>query len=256
MADDVKRFYDGLAADYHLIFEDWNASISRQSAALAAILERECGTPHAVRVLDCACGIGTQALGLASGGFRITGSDLSPSSIERACAEAEKRGLNIPLFVADMLDLTVIPDGDFDAVVCMDNALPHLDSPEALGEALTQIRRKLRSGAVFIASIRDYDRLVQERPAVQGPTFYTEEGKRRMVHQVWDWIDDRHYTVHLYITRQIHDGWETQHDVSNYRALLREELSHALQIAGFTKCRWLFEEESGFYQPIILATAQ
>jgi glycine/sarcosine N-methyltransferase len=164
--------------------------------------------------------------------------------------------LNIPLFVADMTDLTVIPDGDFDAVVCMDNALPHLESPEALGEALTQTRKKLQSGAVFIASIRDYDRFVQERPAVQGPTFYTEEGKRRTVHQVWDRIDDRHYTFHLYITRQIHDGWETQHHVSNYRALLRVELSHALQIAGFTKCRWLFEEESGFYQPIILATAQ
>jgi glycine/sarcosine N-methyltransferase len=90
MADDIKRFYDGLAADYHLIFEDWNASITRQSAALAAILERECGTPHAVRVLDCGCGIGTQALGLASRGFRIMGSDLSPSSIERARAEAER----------------------------------------------------------------------------------------------------------------------------------------------------------------------
>jgi hypothetical protein len=45
MAEELKQFYDRLAANYHLIFEDWDASIKRQAAALAAILERECGMP-------------------------------------------------------------------------------------------------------------------------------------------------------------------------------------------------------------------
>jgi glycine/sarcosine N-methyltransferase len=256
MADDVKCFYDGLAANYHLIFEDWDASIRRQSAALGAILERECGTPGAVRVLDCACGIGTQVLGLTSRGFRTSGCDISSSSVERACVEADKRGLSVHFLVADMLDLTVIPDGGFDAIVCMDNALPHLEGPNQLLQALTQIRGKLRAGGVFMASIRDYDSLIQDRPFVQGPAFYTDEGKRRIVHQVWDWIDGRRYTFHLHMTRQIQDGWETQHYVSNYRAVLREELNRTLQIAGFANCRWLFETESAFYQPIILAIAR
>jgi SAM-dependent methyltransferase len=256
MAEDVKRFYDRLAANYHLIFEDWDASIRRQGAALGAILERECGTPDAVRILDCACGIGTQVLGLAGRGFRTTATDLSRSSVERARVEADKRGLNVQLFVADMLDLTVIPDGDFDAVICMDNALPHLEGAEQMLQALAEIRGKLRAGAVFMASIRDYDSLVQERPAVQGPAFYTDHGKRRIVHQVWDWIDGRRYAFHFYITREVQDGWETQHYVSNYRAVLREELSRTLEAAGFTECRWIFETESGFYQPIVLATAR
>ena len=65
MAEGVKHFYDRLASNYHLIFEDWDASIKRQAAALGAILERECGAPSALRILDCACGIGTQTLGLA-----------------------------------------------------------------------------------------------------------------------------------------------------------------------------------------------
>lgn len=83
MAEDVKRFYDRLAANYHLIFEDWDASIRRQGAAVGAILERECGTPSGVRILDCACGIGTQVLGLAGCGFRTTACDLSPFAVER-----------------------------------------------------------------------------------------------------------------------------------------------------------------------------
>lgn len=236
MAEGVKSFYDRLAENYHLIFEDWDASIKRQAAALGAILERECGAPSGLRILDCACGIGTQALGLASFGFTVAACDLSPASVERTRVEAAKRRLNVQLFVADILDLTEIPDRDFDAVICMDNALPHLESDEQLFQAATQIRRKLRAGATFMGSIRDYDNLVQERPVVQGPAFYSDQGSRRIVHQVWDWIDERRYAFHLYITREFQGVWETQHYVSNYRAVLREEFSRILPGGGI---RWL-----------------
>ena len=256
MAEGVRRFYDQLASNYHLIFEDWDASIKRQAAVLGAILESECGAPNAVHVLDCACGIGTQTLGLASLGFTVTACDLSPAAVERARMEAEKRHLKIQLFVANMLNLTEIPDRNFDAVICMDNALPHLESDEQLLQATTQIRRKLRAGGTFIGSIRDYDNLVQERPTVQGPSFYSDLGSRRIVHQVWDWSDERHYFIHLYITRQIEGNWETQHYASSYRAVLRAELNRILEAAGFAACRWILPAESGFYQPIVLATAR
>ena len=79
MTDATRDFYDDLAAGYHRMFEDWDASIARQAAALTALLERECDAPaRQIKVLDCACGIGTQILGLATHGFVTTGSDLSP----------------------------------------------------------------------------------------------------------------------------------------------------------------------------------
>ena len=255
MAEEVKHFYDRLASNYHLIFKDWDASIKRQAAALGAILERECGAPSALRILDCACGIGTQTLGLASLGFIVTACDLSSVSVERARVEAAKRRLKVQLFVADMLDLTEIPDREFDAVMCMDNALPHFESDEQLFQAATQIRRKLRAGATFMGSIRDYDGLLQQRPVVQGPAFFSDQGSRRIVHQVWDWSDERRYAFHLYITREVQGGWEAQHYVSNYRAVMREEFSRILQAAGFVGCRWILTAESGFYQPIVLAKA-
>jgi len=255
MAEGVKRFYDRLAGSYHLMFDDWDASLKRQAAALAAILERECGAPTSLRILDCACGIGTQTLGLANLGCTVTACDVSPASVERARVEAAKRRLNVQLFVADMLDLAEIPDRDFDAVMCMDNALPHLESDEQLFQAATQIRRKLRAGATFIGSIRDYDSLVQERPVVLGPAFFSDHGNRRIVHQVWDWSDERRYAFHLYITEEVRGDWESQHYVSNYRAVLREEFSRIFQAAGFVACRWILPAESGFYQPIVLAKA-
>lgn len=219
------------------------------------MLEHECSASSALRILDCACAIGTQSLGLAGLGFTVTACDLSPASVERARLEAAKRRVNVQLFIADMLGLTEIPDGNFDAVICMDNALPHFESDEELFQAATQIRRKLRAGATFMGSIRDYDSLVRERPAVQGLAFYSDQGSRRIVHQVRDWSDDRHYVFHLYITREVQGDWETQHYVANYRAVLREECSRILQTAGFVDCRWILTAESGFYQPIVVAKA-
>ena len=79
-------------------------------------------------------------------------------------------------------------------------ALPHLKNTKQLIQAAVQMRTKLRSKGLLVASIRDYDRLIEEKPAAQGPSFYSDEGQRRIVFQVWDWIDDRRYVFHLYLS--------------------------------------------------------
>jgi hypothetical protein len=154
-----------------------------------------------------------------------------------------------------MLDLHSLETSGFDAVICMDNAIPHLKSSEEIVQAAKEIRSKLRPGGSLIASIRNYDDLLAQRPIVHGPTFYSAEGSRRVVLQVWDWLGDREYMFHLYITRETVDGWRTIHAASTYRAILRHELAAALNQAGFENIRWLFPVDSGFYQPIVLARA-
>jgi hypothetical protein len=44
MAGTVQDFYNALSCNYHLIFEDWEASKASQAAALGPILVRECGS--------------------------------------------------------------------------------------------------------------------------------------------------------------------------------------------------------------------
>ncbi len=177
MADVVREFYDQLAGAYHLMFEDWEASMARQAAALGPILERECGPAAAVRVLDCACGPGTQTLGLARLGFQVTGVDLSAAAVERARLEASLRGLKARFYAEDMRRLNQIPDTGFDAVICMDNALPHLPGEDDLIRAAVGMRAKLRDGGTLLASIRDYDHLIVERPTVHGPAFLDDGGR-------------------------------------------------------------------------------
>jgi glycine/sarcosine N-methyltransferase len=92
-----------------------------------------------------------------------------------------------------------------------------------------------------------------QRPAMQQPAFYGSEGNRRIVHQVWDWIHEASYTLHLFITTQSDQAWTMHHFVSEYRAVQRSEVSRTLQSTGFQDVRWLMPAESGFYQPLVVA---
>jgi SAM-dependent methyltransferase len=250
---DLTQPYDELAAHYDQIFEDWEASIARQATVLAGILENECGNERPIRLLDCTCGIGTQSLGLARKGFAVTGCDISSGAVQRARSEAAKRGLSIPFFVASMVQLDAIPKSIFDAVICIDNSLPHLQTDAELLQAAQQAYGRLRPGGCFVGSIRDYDRLVVERPTTQGPSFYSDQGSRRIVFQIWDWLDERRYRFHLYITRNADSAWQTVHFTATYRAVLRSELQRILEEAGFVNVRWLPPSDDGFYQPIFIA---
>jgi SAM-dependent methyltransferase len=253
MSEPVSAFYDSLATHYHLLFEDWNQSIARQARVLDQLLANH--TPHpSLKILDCACGIGTQALGLASLGHQVVGSDLSPAAIERARHEAQSRGLDIAFHVSNITSLAEIPASDFDIVAALDNALPHLSTVELLRAAQVMFL-KLKPGGLFLASIRDYDSLTKPLATLQQPAFFGEKGNRRIVHQVWDWNDEDgdHYTLHLYVTAESEGAWTTQHFVSEYRCLLRKELSLALSTAGFKQIEWRMPAQTGFYQPIVLA---
>jgi SAM-dependent methyltransferase len=255
MAGNVLEFYEELADFYHLIFADWDSSIERQARILDNLLTSQ-GAGSPLKILDCACGIGTQAIGLARLGHRVVASDLSEAAVRRAQRESLQRGLAITFCVSDMTSLKEVAESGFDVAIAMDNALPHLSAGQ-LAQAAAAIRRKLRPDGLFMASMRDYDALSVERPTIQKPVFYGAPGSRRIVHQVWDWAastaQDARYTLHVYITIESERGWKAHHFVSEYRCLLRGELSAVLIGAGFEGIRWIMPQESGSYQPIVLA---
>src|SRR5512145_2202003 len=100
----LQSFYDRLSPYYKYIFQDWSASIDRQSKVLDEIIHEYFGRDvHSI--LDAACGIGTQTIGLAQKGYQLTASDISEGEIEKARTEASQRGLDISFCHADMRNL-------------------------------------------------------------------------------------------------------------------------------------------------------
>ena len=63
--DITQTFYDNMASQYDRLFQDWSAATHEQAVILDNIF-RQSGFDRRASVLDCACGIGTQAIGLAA----------------------------------------------------------------------------------------------------------------------------------------------------------------------------------------------
>lgn len=254
MKDTVTEFYDDFAEDYHLIFADWDSAIDRQSIVLNDLILSNLAnsSKSQILLLDCSCGIGTQAIGLAKRGYVVTATDLSPASIQRAKRESESRGIKISFGVSDFRTLKSDVPGEFDVVLSADNAIPHLQSNDDLYLAGQNMYSKVRQDGLLVVTIRDYDALLQEKPHATQPKVF-DNGKR-IAFQVWDWADDsKTYTVNQFIVQEFNGKWETKHFSSAYRALKRDELSLTLRSCGFIDVRWHMPEESGFYQPIVTA---
>ncbi|WP_406330331.1 class I SAM-dependent methyltransferase [Streptomyces sp. NBC_00203] len=266
----VARFYDQLAPDYHLIYADWDAGISRQGRALDALIQTELGiggSSAGASVLDCSCGIGTQAIGLGLQGHRVTGTDISASAVRRAVGEAALRGVHLPAAVADMRCLP-FRDGQFDVVVSADNALPHLLTAEDVRTALTEMRRVLRAGGLLVLSIRPYDEILRTRPTSTPPQVASSPQGRTITLQLWDWHEDgEHYDLeHFQLVpdgevaegaedAEPGEGWQVRVRRTTYWALTQRQLTSFAAESGFIDPRWMPPENTGFFQPVLTARA-
>lgn len=245
----TQTFYNHLAASYDKLFQDWYATI-REQALLLDKLFREAGFDPSAKVLDCACGIGTQAIGLAALGYNVTGSDISEGELAEAKKRAAAQQVSVRFERANFCALSDIFSETFDIVIAMDNALPHMLTKEDLAAAVRSIVDRVKPEGIFVASIRDYDALLMTKPPYSPPYIHKTESGQRVSFQTWSWEGDN-YKLIQYI---IEDGEDLQISKfpCEYRATRREELTDLLLQEGCT-VEWKFPEETGFYQPIFLA---
>lgn len=246
----VQTFYDNLASQYDKLFLDWQSS-TREQALLLDRLFRENGFDSTARILDCACGIGTQAIGLASMGYRMTASDISEGEIMEAKERAAKNNVQIRFERADFCALSETFTEQFDIIIAMDNALPHMLTKSSLETAVRSITGRLSEGGIFAASIRDYDEMLKLRPPYSPPYIHKTDGGQRVSFQTWDWKDDRYKLIQYIIDDE--KKLEISKFECEYRAVRREELTELLLISGCSEAEWKFPEETGFYQPIVVA---
>ena len=246
----VQNFYDSMASSYDMFYEDWEAA-SRQEADFLERIFLENGLGRDRTILDCACGIGTQALGLAALGYDVTGSDISSGELAEASRRAEQNSAGITLVQADFRELEKTFTETFDIVIAMDNALPHMLTKEDLDRALRSIAGRTKEGGIFVASIRDYDRMLREKPNYSAPYVHRTEHGQRVLFQTWEWIGDNYRFIQYIINDE--EGTTLSRFECEYRADRRRELTEMLCDAGFGRVSWMMPEETGFYQPVFVA---
>ena len=193
----IQTFYDDLATQYDKLFLDWESTTHEQAKLLDGLFGQY-GFDRNASVLDCACGIGTQSIGLAALGYRVTGSDISEAELAQAQERAAANGVTLPLARADFRALEDTFDRQFDIVIAMDNALPHMLTAEDLSAAIGSMVGRIKDGGLLVASIRDYDALLESKPPYSPPYIHQTAMGQRVSFQTWHWEGD-HYRLNQYI---------------------------------------------------------
>jgi SAM-dependent methyltransferase len=242
------NFYDELAPYYHLLYGDWERAILKQGAAIASLLG-EFGVHSGDRVLDAACGIGTQTLGLAMLGFEVTASDISTRELERLRFELSSRSLHAEVHLDDLRTLAQADSGSMAAILACDNSIPHLLSDVEILQSFRSCYRCLRPRGVALFSVRDYAAIERNSPDVRPYGMRHVDGERFLAVQVWEWDMDQ-YDLRLYLTREFTDGrCETQVLRSRYNAVSIAHLLELLREAGFVDVQ---RRDHVLHQPVLV----
>lgn len=246
----IQSFYDNMASSYDKLFLDWEATTREQAALLDRIFVDN-GYDESAHILDCACGIGTQAIGLARLGYGVTASDISEGELAEARQRAAKNNVQINFAQADFTALEDTFDKQFDIVMAMDNAIPHMLTADALEAAIRSMVGRMAEGGMFVASIRDYDAMLLDKPPYSPPYIHKTDDGQRVSFQTWTWEGDNYRLIQYIIDDA--DTLQISKFECEYRATRRDEMTELLRKYGCAEVRWLFPEETGFYQPIVVA---
>jgi SAM-dependent methyltransferase len=244
----MEEFYDALAPYYRLIYQDWEASVERQSAVLDGVIREYFGKANSI--LDAACGIGTQCIGLAARGYRLSASDISAGELELARQNAAARGLDISFQVADMRRVAQVYQQKFDVVMACDNAIPHLLSDVEILETFKQFHACTLPEGGCILSIRDYAALELGGKQLHPRTLHDTPEGRTLIVDVWE-FDGDYYDLSMYVVVDRGAGEASTQVIrgGRYYCVTIARLEQLLREAGFKRVVILRER---FFQPLLV----
>jgi len=175
--------YDTLAEVYDWLVPDELLTPEGSVAAFAAVVG---ALRPGARVLDCACGTGQLAVGLALRGFDVVACDASSAMAARALGLARERDVGIAVAACTWEELPDRGLGDFDAVLCAGNSLTHAAGSRARRAAIAAMARMLRPGGVLVLTSRNWERVRADGSGLQVADALVERGGRRgLVIHAW-----------------------------------------------------------------------
>jgi SAM-dependent methyltransferase len=140
-ADQTAAAYDRLAPHYDdftagYAYEPWIAAIEKRAEALGL---------RGRRALDLGCGTGSSTAPLLARGYSVVACDISPGMVREARRKHPRDAQSF--VVADMRRLPEL--GEFDLVLCLDDAINYLLGYEDLEATFKCVARALSPTGIF-----------------------------------------------------------------------------------------------------------
>jgi len=172
-----------------------------------------------VGVLDCACGTGIDLIMFHSFGCNVVGSDLSDAMLDRSRKNLTEAGLEIPVKKADFRELEKSYTAQFDAVVCLSNAINEVLEEEEIHRALQSMKGVLRPGGILVfdqgqsdATMKNppkFDPVINNRDFTR--LFVIEYSKKLMKVNIFDFIHTKKkfgfYASSVNVAIRLKDDW-------------------------------------------------
>jgi len=227
--------YDKLASIYDY-FVNWESRLAYELPFLEHQLRTLGQDSSQIRVMDTACGTGHHAIALAKLGFQVSGSDLFPEMVSLADANAKAAGEQVSFRTAGFgrISDTFDQPGEFDAVLCLGNSLPHVDSNQDLKKTLRDFKDLLRSGGIFILQMRNFDLVMGEKKRWMEPQSVKDGATEWLFLRFYDFEDDGkiQFTI-LSLQRKVNSPWQTQLTSTHLLPIHSEQLKTELGALGF-----------------------
>jgi SAM-dependent methyltransferase len=228
------EFYDALGDGYDRMI-DWDARLKREGPFFRKLFEER----GAESVLDVACGTGRHAIEFAGWGLKAAGCDISSEMLRLARGAAAEACVDVDFFEADLTDVGR-KAGKFDAIVCLGNSLPHLQTQRELDRAMRSIRRALEPGGVFVSQIRNYERIIRDNLRFMPPTSAEIDGEENVFFRMLDIHGPRRIDFNIIRMARGEAGrWTHTVQTTRLRPITKAHMNAALKRAGFKKVRHL-----------------
>ncbi|HVH16027.1 MAG TPA: class I SAM-dependent methyltransferase [Candidatus Angelobacter sp.] len=223
---EVAAIYDEMAPLFDYEVEDWEGAMKTYVEYIKPILVEN----HVKTVLDCSCGTGIQAIGLAREGFRVTASDISEEMIRAASNNATKHGVDIEFVQSSFLELKTNFSKKFDAVISMGNAFSHMLTDQDAVKALGNMRSVLRDdNGVCLCDVWNYVTLCARKKRFI-PLVMKDDA---IVLQVRDFFDPGRVDVNFLYFIKLNDKWQHRNVSMKLRPITTDQLQRFFIQAGF-----------------------
>jgi SAM-dependent methyltransferase len=212
-------FKDWFATDEYLeVYRHRNEEDARK---LFELILKNIDTSKVKSVLDIACGAGRHSIFFAQNGYKVTAFDLSLNLLRIAKQKAEKKGLDIGFFNADVRNITL--KKKFDLIINLFTSFGYFDTDEENFLLFKDAHFFLEKGGHFVF---DYFNIEYLKKNLVAESVEKTDAKTFVQQR---FIEDNRVKKNIFI----HNGGKEKVYFESVRLYSKEEVITGLEEAGF-----------------------
>lgn len=225
--ESAETFYHELAHDYDAM-TNFEQRLTKEKGWLEPFILK-----HRVQsALDLACGTGIHSIVLSQLGVEVVGTDISPTMLAKARANAGRLGAKGQFLQMGFEDLSRL-SRRFDLLLCLGNSLPHVQDEITLRVALENFLKCLNDDGSLVIQSLNFDRVLKQKERI----ISVKESAGKTHIRFYDFLDNSLRFNILTLTRKA-DKLLPKLISTDLIPLTHEFLSSALSQAGFSKVSW------------------